>query len=98
VINLDLSDILRPMLQKLFTVVIREVSLKRKAQYGSPPDTNLYGSAPSYIKNTNYLVAKPDTLIRRSTVLSLSPQVVFPAVINSLSWYSQLLACHVEPT
>ncbi len=56
-----------------------DITLPGKAQYGSPPDTNLFVSAPSYIKNTNYLVAKPDTLIRRSTVLSLSPQVVFPA-------------------
>jgi hypothetical protein len=75
-----------------------DTALPGKAQYGSPPDTNLSGSAPFYIENTIYLVAKSDTLIRRSTVLSLPPQVVFPAVINSLPWCTQLLACNIEPT
>jgi hypothetical protein len=44
-------------------------------QYSLPPCTNKFRSAPSYIENIFFI--KQPTLMRRSTVLSLPPQLVF---------------------
>jgi len=51
----------------------REVSLKGKAQYGWPPCTNKFRTAPFYIKSLSTFFAKQLALMRRSTVLSLPP-------------------------
>jgi hypothetical protein len=56
----------------------REVLLWRKAQYGWPHCTNLFRSALFILKYYLLFFYKKTTLMRRSTVLSLPPQLVFP--------------------
>ncbi len=56
-----------------------EVLPQGNAQYSWPPCTNEFRSAPLYIENSIYLFTKQATLMRRSTVLSLPPQSIFPA-------------------
>ncbi len=56
----------------------RETLLKGKALYSWHPCTNLFRSEPFYIENIIYILTKQATLIRRSTVLSLPLQLVFP--------------------
>jgi hypothetical protein len=58
--------------------VIREPFLKGKAQYLWPPSTSKFRSAPYTLKNLIIYCTKQATLMRRSTVLSLPLQSVFP--------------------
>jgi hypothetical protein len=64
---------------------LRDVLLKGKAQYSWAPCTYYFRSPPFYTKNIVYLFPKQATLMRRSTALSFSPQLVFPA---HLHWQS----------
>ncbi len=60
---------------------ITEPLQKGKDQYSWPPCTNLFRSAPFYIENFIYPPYKQATLTRRSTVLSLPFQLVFPGTL-----------------
>ncbi len=64
--------------RKTFKGQTREASLKGKAQYSSPLCTNKFESAQIDIGNIIYLFIKQATLMRRSTILSLPLQSVFP--------------------
>ncbi len=61
----------------------REVLLKGKAQYSWPPCTNQFRSQPFHIENISYFFTKQTTLMRRSIVLSLPLQLMFPDQGNS---------------
>jgi len=64
----------------------REVSLKGKAQYGWPPSTNQFKTVPFCTENIiNLFYIKQATLIRRSIVPSLPPQLVFPGPIHDVN-------------
>jgi len=52
--------------------ICREVILKGKTQYSWPPCTNEFKSSHFYIENIFSFFTKQATLLRRSTVLSLS--------------------------
>jgi hypothetical protein len=52
-------------------------------QYSWPPCTNLFRSAAFDIANIIYFFTKQATLMRRSTVLNLPLQLVFPAIAIS---------------
>ncbi len=64
----------------------REPLLNGKDQYGWPPWTNTFRSAAfDYAKNI-YFFTKQATLMRRSTVLSLPVQLVFPGPSHKNDW------------
>jgi len=53
---------------------------------GSVQLTSLYWLAPFLIENIICVFTKQATLMRRSTVLSLPLQLVFPGLTVTLSW------------
>ncbi len=61
----------------------REPLLKGTAQYSWPLCTNQCRSQPFHIENIVYLFTKQATLMRRSIVLRLPLQLVFPGQSNS---------------
>ncbi len=64
---------------KLFISSTREVLLKGKAQYSWPPCTKWFNQLLFILQILFTFFTKQATLMRRSTVLSLPPQLVFPA-------------------
>ncbi len=58
--------------------------MKGMGQYSWPPCTNLFRSAPFRVKILFIFFTKQAQLIRRSTVPSLPPQLVFPGLIIDL--------------
>ncbi len=68
-----------PSLCFYIKVLSKEPLLKGKAQYNWPPCTNLFRTAAFDI-DIIYLFTKQPTLERRSTVLSLPLQLVFPGL------------------
>jgi hypothetical protein len=56
----------------------KEHQLKGNAQYSLPPYTSKFGSAAFDIENIIYFLTKQASQMRRSTVLSLPLQLVFP--------------------
>jgi hypothetical protein len=74
------SQLASPYITPIF--LIMEVLLSGKTQYSWPPCPN-FGSAQFYIKSFIFhSFTKQATSTRRSTVLSLPFQLVFPALIN----------------
>jgi hypothetical protein len=63
-----------------------------KAQYSSPPCTNLFRSTSFDSADIIYSFIKQATLIRRLTGLSLSLQLLFPALYNGN------IICHCSKT
>jgi hypothetical protein len=59
------------------------VLLKGKAQYDLLPCINLFNLLIFKIENINRLFTKQANLMKRSTVLSLPLQLVFPGLIHS---------------
>jgi hypothetical protein len=70
--------------------VIREPLLKWKAQNNWPSCANRFRSAAFGSTNFIYFIKKQATLVRRSTILSLPLQLVFPAVIYVYFWRGRL--------
>ncbi len=68
-----LAHFLKSSLETLCKRPCRKALLKGKAQYSWPPCTNLFRSAPFYIKILFPFFTKQATLMRRSIVLSLPP-------------------------
>ncbi len=63
----------------LIILMLRQGSLTEgKSKYSWPPCTNQIRSARFYFENIIFLFYKTSYLMRRSTVLSLPPQLVFP--------------------
>ncbi len=58
----------------------REVLQRGKAQYSWPPSINQFSTAHFYIENIISLFTKQATSMRRLTVLSIPPQLVFLAL------------------
>jgi hypothetical protein len=56
----------------------RETLLKGKVQYSWPPYTTYFRSAAFDVANITYFFTKQASLMRRSTLLSLPLQLVFP--------------------
>ncbi len=61
-----------------------EPLLKWKAQYIRPPFDNSFRSTVLDSANIVFFFTKPAILIRRSTVLSIPFQLVFPAEMSGL--------------
>ncbi len=92
---LNISNLAR---YKVITA-IREPLLKGKASYSWPPCTNYFRSAAFDTSNIIYLLTNQANFMRRSTVLSLSLQLVFPATICEFKLtcsYGILLALHTR--
>jgi len=64
--------------------------MKGKAKYSWPPCTKKFESAAFEIENIIYFLTKWASLMSRSTVLSLPPQLVFPAWFV-LDWAVKML-------
>ncbi len=73
----------KSLMIKLFILFLRDITnreplLKGKAQYSWPPRINSFRLAAFDIENIIYFLTKQASLMRMSTVLSLSLQLVFP--------------------